>query len=450
MKILYLIHEFYPAHHGGSEKFILQLAQRAQAQGHQVKIVTYDKNNHYKTPSKATDAPLRSQLKKLAAIVQLYAGLQTIWHKYIAPKIEAIQSYEEIYEGVPVLGFRATWADRNHFQFSDPNLTGFAEELLQREAPDVIHAGYLLRNAELIYAAQRLQIPYLITLTSFWLICPRHTLINETGATCAGPRNGKECKLACPAYSDRQIAARQTDMQRLLDQAGAIVAPSNYMARIFQREVKGLQITYIPYGIDCQKLSFNKRSYPSEQPLVFLFGGRLVPEKGISLLLTAFKRLPSRRVRLHIYGDGPLRADIEQAAQIDPRIYYGGVYTQDQVGALLNQIDVVVVPSVWHENLPLIMQEAQASGVPTLVSDVGGMTECVTDGLNGFTFRVGDVADLQQKMQMMIDQPEILNKIKEDIANPKPGQYQVTSLAKEAQLYIEQYTQILATHNKIA
>jgi hypothetical protein len=59
------------------------------------------------------------------------------------------------------------------------------------------------------------------------------------------------------------------------------------------------------------------------------------------------------------------------------------------------------------------------------------------------------VADLQQKMQMIIDQPEILNRIKENMRNPKPGQYRVTSLEEEATLYLEQYTQIVGKGAKV-
>lgn len=83
--------------------------------------------------------------------------------------------------------------------------------------------------------------------------------------------------------------------------------------------------------------------------------------------------------------------------------------------------------------------------MPTLVSDVDGMTECVTEEVNGFTFRVGDVADLQRKMQMIIDQPEILNAIRENLRNPQPGQYRVTSVKEEAAQYLAQYKRILAT-----
>ncbi len=443
MKILYLIHEFYPAHHGGSEKFILQLAQRMQAAGHQVKIITYDKHNRQPRPTPSTVARWYKRLKTLVATVLRGTGLLGLWAKGATAKLEPIQCYEEIYEGVPVLGFRAAQLDQTHFQLTDPNLTAFAEALLQREAPDLIHAGYVLRNGELIYAAQRLGIPYLITLTSFWLICPKHILVNEKGQVCAGPRGGAECRIACLSYSQERIRTRYANMLSILEQASAVIAPSHYLAQIFQREIDNLQLTYIPYGIDCQRLPFNQRVYPTGQPLVFFFGGRLYPEKGIELLLNAFKRLSTQQIRLQIYGDGNLRATVQKAAQADSRITYGGVYTHDQIGELLNQVDVVLIPSLWPENLPLIMQEAQAAGVPALVADVDGMTECITDGVNGFTFRMGDGDDLQRKMQMIIDQPALLNGIKENLLNPNPRQYRVTTLAEEAALYCQEYQKIL-------
>lgn len=450
MKILYLIHEFYPAHHGGTEKFILQLAQRTQAAGHQVKIVTYDKHNHQPPPSPSTGARWFKRLKTRGAAVLQRTGLLALRPKCATPQLEPIQCYEESYEGVPVLGFRAAQFDQAQFHLADAHLTAFAEALLQREAPDLIHAGYLLRNGEFIYAAQRLGIPYLITLTSFWLLCPKHILVNEKGGLCAGPRGGAECLVACPTYRRAQMTTRYADMRRILDHASAVIAPSRSLAQIFQRELPDVQLTYLPYGMDCQRLPVNQRVYPTGQPLVFFFGGRLDPEKGIELLLNAFKRLPTQQIRLQIYGDGYLRATVQQAAQADARITYGGVYPHDQVGVLLNQVDVVLVPSLWPENLPLILQEAQAAGVPALVADVDGMTECVTDGVNGFTFGVGDGTDLQRKLQMIIDRPQVLNAIKANIRHPQPGQYRVTSLEDEATLYLQQYQQIVGDPCAIA
>jgi hypothetical protein len=155
------MHQFYPAHYGGSEKFILQLAQRVQAQGHAVKVITYDKENRRSVPAKAAVDGWRKYIKRFASPLLRRSGLLALRSRLMSPKHEPIQWYEDVYAGVPVFGFRAPQLDTTRFHLAEPNLTTFAETLLKREAPDLIHAGYLLRTAEFLYAAQRLGIPYL-------------------------------------------------------------------------------------------------------------------------------------------------------------------------------------------------------------------------------------------------------------------------------------------------
>jgi glycosyltransferase involved in cell wall biosynthesis len=92
------------------------------------------------------------------------------------------------------------------------------------------------------------------------------------------------------------------------------------------------------------------------------------------------------------------------------------------------------------------MLEALAHGVPVLASDVAGITECVTDGVNGFTFRAGDVADLQAKLQMICEHPECLYEIRENIRHPRPSQYRVMSHTETADAYINLYQQVQAGH----
>jgi glycosyltransferase involved in cell wall biosynthesis len=94
------------------------------------------------------------------------------------------------------------------------------------------------------------------------------------------------------------------------------------------------------------------------------------------------------------------------------------------------------------------MLEALAHGVPVLVSDVAGMTECVTDGVNGYTFQVGDVADLGRKLQMICDHPERLDEIRENIRHPRPGQYQVMSQAETVDAYVQLYHQVQASRGQ--
>lgn len=443
MKILYLVHEFYPAHRGGTEKFILQLAQQMQALGHQVKVVTYDNDNRQTlAPPSRLARQKQSFTRRLVEQVS-HTILKAWWHRFRNLAPDPMQAYTDVYENIPVIGFRSRRITQKSLALANPHLTEFATHLLQQEAPDLIHVGYLRHTAEFLHVAQQMQIPYLITLTSYWLLCPQHILVTEGGALCNGPRGGEACKRACPRLAYQELPARLVMAQQLLAHASAVIAPSHYLKRLYQRELGAMDPTYIPYGMDLQNLPFNSRRVTKGETLTFFFAGRLVPEKGLLLLLTAFRRLPSPHIRLEVYGMGSLAEVVAEAAQADPRIHYAGVYANAQAGYLLQQADVVVVPSIWHENLPLIMQEAQACGVPTLVSDVGGMTECVTDGINGFTFRMGDVDDLQQKMQRIIDQPEILNHIKENMRNPKPGQFRVTSLDEETNMYLAQYENIL-------
>lgn len=450
MKILYLVHQFYPNAGWGTEKFVLQLAQRMQMAGHTVKVITYDLQ-----PARPSGAstPLR-YLPRCASFIRtltqkMRTGLRLVKRTIRKHILGNIVSREYSYDGIPVIALRQRIPPPLATQrMDDPSLTVFAQTLFQREQPDLLHVGHAMRMAEFVQVASALGIPYLLSLTDYWLICPAYILLNDRGELCDGPQGGKVCRSACPSIDRTLLAQRPSQAQQLLSGAAQVIAPSQSLAQKMHAEFGGSAIRIIPYGMDQQHLAMNTRHYPTGEPLTFFYAGHLKEHKGIHLLLAAFQRLPAQQIHLQVYGHGPLEQAVRQQMQSDPRIRFGGLYTNTQLGNLLSQVDVVVVPSTWHENLPLIMQEAQACGVPTLVSDVGGMTECVTDGVNGFTFRVGDVADLQAKMQMIIDQPELLNEIKENIRNPKPGQYRVPSLEEETTLYLEEYAKIIDAQAK--
>lgn len=448
MKILYLVHQFYPSAYTGTEKFVLQLAQVCQAAGHEVKVVTYDLPGNQEPALSPVVQGVKQRLKSTLQRRGLDPAHLRNLPIRLLPNPVTDRSY--CYQGVPVVAFahqRRLIQPRR--STPDRAVAAFARQLLQREQPDLIHAGHTLRVTEFLTVAAELGIPYLLTLTDFWVICPNCKLINEQRQICNGPYGGKACQSGCPTVRPQEVTQRLEQMRHLLQQAASVVAPARFLAHKVEAELGPLGLTVIPYGIDTQGLTPNLRYYPTVEPLRFCFAGALLETKGIEVLLAAFQALPSPTIYLEIYGSGPMLAKVRQAVQADQRITYGGRYEIAELNALLNRVDVVIVPSLWHENLPLIMQEAQAAGVPTLVSDVGGMTECITDGVNGFTFRVGDVADLQRKLQMLIDRPEILNQIKENIRSPKSGQYRVTSLGEEAAMYLEQYERILAKPQRV-
>jgi glycosyltransferase involved in cell wall biosynthesis len=129
-----------------------------------------------------------------------------------------------------------------------------------------------------------------------------------------------------------------------------------------------------------------------------LFVGRLSEEKGLEVLLAAWRHLKSP-IRLTIIGDGPLAGQVKTASDEDARIKWLGRLPQEQVYAHVAQAGFLVLPSACYENFPKTIVEAYAHGTPVLASDHGSLRELVTPGVTGFTFRPGDPADLAKQIE---------------------------------------------------
>ncbi|MDG6912885.1 MAG: glycosyltransferase, partial [Nitrososphaerota archaeon] len=151
------------------------------------------------------------------------------------------------------------------------------------------------------------------------------------------------------------------------------------------------------------------------QGLVFGFMGRVTPAKGIHQLLEAFGRT-SGETHLRIWGilGEPERDPLLRLVGVLPpdrahRIeWMGGYRNEDIVTQVLNHLDVLVVPSIWEENSPLVIHEAQQAGIPVITSSTGGMGELVRHGVNGWTYAHRDVRALTGRLRDAINEPEHL------------------------------------------
>lgn len=172
------------------------------------------------------------------------------------------------------------------------------------------------------------------------------------------------------------------------------------------------RIVYLDYGFDLNRLSGRRRR--SEPHYVFGYIGTHRPAKGIHVLLEAFPRV-SGRPRLRIWGrlvpdtTPSLRT---QSSQLPPdaanRVEWMGEYgTRTIVADVFDRVDALVVPSIWLENSPLVIHEAQQAHVPVITSDMGGMAEYVRHGENGLLFRPRDAYALADQMQKLVDSPKL-------------------------------------------
>lgn len=386
MKVLYLIHQFYPEYQSGTEKFVFNSAFMTQKNGNEVKVITY---GFY--PRNFFDHSENGFLWK-----------------------------ELIYQGIPVLVFQFIEQPLDlHISLEDTRSYEFAKKILLMENPDVIHVGHPMRVHQFIRAAKKLHIPIIITLTDFFLICPKVILSPTKDSLCSGPEKGLACERFCGEIDTKYIRGRLIEGRNILESANILVSPSKFLAKTFLNEMNDLQIQINNHGIRYGNVMPNQKVYSQKSSIVFGFTGYIQYHKGVHILIKAFTGIKNKDTRLYIYGPGEetLLKQLKEIAHGDDRIIFKGPFLPEQLSEIFQEIDVLVTPSIWYENYPMVLHEALASNVPVIASDLGGMSEKIKDGFNGLTFIPGNEEDLKEKMNLVLDHRELLNLYKENIKN---------------------------------
>lgn len=406
MKILYFIHQFFPMHYTGTEKVLYNLASMMQRFGHKVKVLTY---------SFYDDA-------------------------YYDHRIGDFLAKEFTYQGILVLALKHRIPSSNlDFRFQDSTLVEIARELIEIEHPDIIHVMHPMRVGEFLSAALSLNIPYVVTVTDFWLLCPKIILVNSNGVLCTGPRQGRECSFACPELKSGLVVKRLNIVYNVLYSAKQIIAPSLFVANIFKSEMPDLDISVINHGLRYNKLTVNEKKYKKGDLITFCVAGSLNHHKGVHIAVEAFKKVRSNNVALHIYGSGypQYTKSLQDLVQNDRRIHFRGVYSENQMSAVFNEVDVIIIPSLWYETYSLILHEALSSKIPVIATDTGVMAEAIMDGVNGFTFKLGDTEQLKSILESLASDPERLNDMKNNMKTITP------SIEQEAYAYHQMYRDVL-------
>lgn len=403
MKVLYLVHQFYPEFYMGTEKFVFNTARMVQKNGNKVKVITYSPQDENEFQQRHGD----------------------ILYK------------EYVYRGVPVLAFRHLQAEPDfNSRLSDPQLLDFAEGILAHENPDLVHVGHPMRVSGFVHACMKRGIPYIVTLTDFYLQCMRGIMVRSNQDLCDGPQGGLTCEHHCqiPGVGERLATAKA-----ILASARFVVAPSQFVSSMLQKEFKS-PVKVLPHGMSYSKVKRNQKVYNPGDPITFFYGGSISPHKGVHLIIEAAKKIESDRLRVKIFGSGDRHYTemLRSMAGDDARIEFCGVYTEADIQEIYQHVDVAIVPSVWYENYPLALHEALVSGIPAVVSNVGGMAEKIQDDHNGYTFRLGDAGDLADKMLRILMHPTQLNLFKANLSK-----YMIPTIEQEVYAYEQIYKSII-------
>lgn len=287
---------------------------------------------------------------------------------------------------------------------------------------DLVHVCQPLRLSSVAQACKKLSIPIVLTVTDPSLLCPR-SLVDVRRELCNGPKKGEKCITNC--NYDSKIIGRYYDALSIFNMASEITTSSKFTASLFRRNGWERPIRIVTHGVDYSYIRKSVKNGLNLNGRTITFGyiGGIVWHKGLHVLVDAFRKVKSSKVRLDIYGsihDEPEYANaIIQDAKDDARIQFKGSFHMADSSRVLNNLSVLVVPSVYYDNFPLVVLLGLAYQVPVIGSNIGGIPESVQDGKNGFLIKPARIDELAVLIERIAEKPQILQDLRNNIVRPR-------------------------------
>ena len=349
--------------------------------------------------------------------------------------------------------------------YMNRNVEEIFRKLLKEIKPDIIHFEHLISlSTTLIDVAKEFDIPTVLTLHDYWFICLNIQLLKYNYTICEGPEPNKcrECWVkkhseqlsgALNSYGipmaitqkplefalrvfnpSRKFKERNEFLKAELTKVDKIIAPSRFLRKMFIRYgVSEDKIIYSEngYNLDVFK-GFKKRTKDTDK-IIFGFVGGISKHKGVHILVDAFMKVSEEKEELRIYGSynpsSKYVKEILSKAKRKKNIKFVGKF--EDVKEPYSEIDILVVPSIWHETGgPLVVREALATKTPVIASRVGSIPELIADNINGLLFEPNNPEDLYEKIMMILERPELIEKFKANITPPKSIEEQAKELEK--------------------
>lgn len=309
--------------------------------------------------------------------------------------------------------------------------------------PDVVHIQHTSYIGYDLLRTIRNVVPDAVivyTLHEYMSICHRDgQMLRTRGDERCMESSPRRCHECFPHVTPQQFFLRKRFIESHLSLVDHFIAPSRFLLeRYVDWGIARDRITFEEYGrtlqprIDSPPAPFRDR---------FAYFGQVNPYKGLDVLLEAFRLLERRRptgrptfapllgnsnghgrdeprphldvhgANLELQSGGHqerIRLLVEATAA---DVTWVGPYRAPELPALMAAVDWVVVPSIWWENSPLVIQEAFFHGRPVICSDIGCMAEKVAHDVDGLHYRVGDPRDLAAVLTKAATSPGLWDRL---------------------------------------
>ncbi len=286
--------------------------------------------------------------------------------------------------------------------------------LLDKERPDVVHFHniYGRLTTSILPVARERGIPSVLTVHDYKVACPAYLMLRN-GKPCMSCVDGRYSRCAIHRCHKGNLAASTvyaieawySRKSGSYDSVSAFLCPSRFIGDVLQQSgINESRILYHPNCVDPEAYE------PSYEGRYALFTGRLSHEKGIATLLEAVR---GTGIPLKIAGTGPLLQSLEEQVSKSglKDITFEGHCTGERLAALYRGAAVVVVPSEWFENAPMVILEAFAYGKPVIAARIGGIPEMIEEGQTGRLFMPGHALELRFALGNLWNRPDELQRM---------------------------------------
>ncbi len=378
MKILMLTWEYPPRIVGGIARVVHDLSHKLVKDGNDVTVVTYKEGD---TPDFENDKGV---------------------------KVYRVENYM-----IHPNNF-TDWIMQLNF-----NLTSKATQIMNEQGKfDCIHAHDWL----VAYSAKTLKDAFQIP------------IVSTIHATESGRNSG--------IHDDVQRYINDTEWL-LTYESTEVIVNSNYMKCELQR-LFGLpfdKINVIPNGINLN--NFNgidrdydfRRKFAMDNEKIILYIGRLVYEKGVQHLISAMPKIINgyNDTKLIIGGRGGMYDELREQAKylgIENKVYFTGYLSSKDVQKMYKCADIAVFPSTY-EPFGIVALEAMLAGVPTVVSDVGGLNEIVDHGVNGMKSYAGNSNSIADSVLTLLYNHQLCDNITKNAKNKVKHEFNWNKITKD-------------------
>lgn len=315
-------------------------------------------------------------------------------------------------------------------------LTTWFADLIKALKPTIVHMHHYAHiGLEFIRVIKQVdsRIKIYFTIHEYMAICKHNGQMVKTGEgyKLCSSESFNECRQCYPQHTTEDFWLRKHYFKSHFDLIDGFISPSEFLRQ-----------RYIQWGINKEKIIMIENGQKDIDPLPprplaegetrnrFAYFGQVNPYKGIDILLEALKSMTKeqrKKLVVEIHGanfemqSGEFQKKIQKLAKKlinEGCLRWVGPYRPDELMQRMQAIDWVIVPSIWWENSPMVIQEAFIAGRPLIVSDIGGMAEKVKNGVDGVHFSSRNPVDLASKLLNLFESDDSWHDLRAKITKP--------------------------------